>query len=251
MTVRLSVAIMGHPSRMEMIADLRERLDRPAELILDRHQDRWDTGRRAQLAFDPKATHHLVVQDDAVVCRDLCAGLERAIAATPGDVALSCYIGRVRPYATRIARAVEQASIDVSWITMRDLHWGVAVVLPTPIIERLIRAQDRATSILEYDRRMSRWLVKHGIDVWYTWPSLVDHRDSVSLVGHGDGRHAHEFLGADRSALDVDWSGGFVRVPDPRQAAQMQWPRRVSRRPVVARRAARPSESPAAPAPVE
>ena len=44
---------------------------------------------------------------------------------------------------------------------------------------------------------------------WYTNPSLVEHRDGDSLVGHGttspEGRRAHNFL-AEGSAADVDWS---------------------------------------------
>lgn len=235
--VRLSAAVMAHPSRAPLVDELLGWLDRPVEVVWDRRSDRWDTGRRAQLAYDPQATHHLVVQDDAIVPPDLCAGLERALLYTPPDAALCLYIGRVRPHAGRIARAVQRAN-GCSWITMRDLHWGVGIVLPTPIIEACIKTQDRAVSIAQYDRRISRWLVQQRIPVWYPWPSLVEHRDTMSLIGHGEGRHAHEFLGRETSVLDADWSGPVLCVPDP-QAMAMTLPQQVSRRPVVERRRGR------------
>lgn len=227
--VRLSVAVMAHPSRAAQVEALMARMDRPAEVVWDRINDRWDTGRRSQLAYNPNATHHLVVQDDAVIPRDFVAGVEHAVAHAPEGVALCLYLGAVRPFAARISRAVERAGDEVAWLVMRDLHWGVGVVLPTEIIEQLITDQDRRTSIVEYDRRMSRWLTTHNVQVWYPWPSLVDHRDEPSLVGHGSGRHAHRFIGESVSALEVDWTRPALHVPNPRQANAIQWPRRGGR----------------------
>lgn len=231
---RLSVAVMAHPKREAMVADLVARLDREPVVVWDQRNDRWDTGRRSQLAFDPNATHHLVVQDDAMIPRDLVAGIERALPhVTDEGAALCLYIGKVRPHAGRISRAVAKAE-GCSWLVMRDLHWGVGIVLPTPIIETVIRDQDPKTSIEQYDRRISRWLVMQRRSVWYPWPSLVDHRDSPSLINHGEGRHAHQFLGEDRSALDVDWGQGVLQIPSAREPQAL--PMRVSRRPVVQRR---------------
>lgn len=242
---RLSVAVMAHPARAAQVEELCARLDRRVRIVWDEKQDRWDTGRRSQLAFDPEATHHLVVQDDAVVPRDFIAGVERACGYIPQGAAMSLYLGAVRPHSARIARAVRVAGHDVSWIVMRDLHWGVGVVLPTGIIQQLIRDSDRRPNIAEYDRRMSRWLVGRQIEVWYTWPSLVDHRHGPSLVAHGDRRHAHEFIGEDASALDVDLAKPALKVPDPRRAGAMQFARRIevaSRKPEVSRRDEAPAE---------
>ena len=210
---RLSVAVMAHPAREQMVDALVAKLDRPATVVWDRISDRWDTGRRSQLAFDPHATHHLVVQDDAMIPNDLCAGVERACGYLPAGAAMSLYLGAVRPHSGRISRAVERAGTEVSWIVMRDLHWGVGVVLPTSIIPALIEAQDRRTNIVEYDRRMSRWLSSHGVPVWYTWPSLVSHQHGPSLVAHGDTRHAYQFIGEESSALDVNLAPKLFNPP--------------------------------------
>jgi hypothetical protein len=226
--IRVSAAVMAHPSRAAQVEALLGALDRPVPVVWDQRQDRWDTGRRSLLA-----SHHLVVQDDAVVPRDLLAGLEAALVYVPPEAAVSLYLGRVRPFASTVTKAVQKAGTAVSWIVMRDLFWGVGVVLPTGIIERLVATQDRATSILEYDRRISRWLVGMNVPVWYSWPSMVDHADGESLVDHGRGRHAHQAVGPDRSVFDHAWDRGSLLLPDRRS---MPLPQRVSRRPVVERR---------------
>lgn len=67
MTPTLSVAIMAHPKREAMVADLLTRLDREVPVVWDQINDRHDTGARAMEAFDPACTHHLVIQDDVAV----------------------------------------------------------------------------------------------------------------------------------------------------------------------------------------
>lgn len=233
---------MAHPRRAELVDGLLERLDRPAEVAWDERGVEWDTGRRAWLAHDPDATHHLVVQDDAVVCADLCAGLEAALAHQP-DALVGLYVGRVRPYASRIERAVAQADEwhrSVSWLGMPKLLWGVAVAMPVDAIRDAVKATDRLhPRVAEYDRLLSVWALRRGMRIRYTWPSLVDHAPVPSLLGHGpglghgDGRVAHRFAGTDTSALALDWAGGTLVVE---QRARTQFPRPVSARPSVSDR---------------
>lgn len=207
---------MAHPKREAMVTDLLERLDRPAEVAWDQRNDRHDTGLRALLAYDPTATHHMVVQDDALPCLDLVAGMERALAHVPADAPVCGYVGRVRPFAKEIARLVEMAT-DASWLRMPGIFWGPSIVVPTAAIAEIEQWWHRS-NVSNYDRRLSTWFTTQGIDCWYPWPSLVDHRGDESLVpGHGTGRHAHRFLGADVSALSVDWSGPIVDVDNAPQ----------------------------------
>ena len=117
MTVRLSAAVMAHPSREAMVAELVDALDRPVEVVWDEINDRHDTGLRALRAADRSCTHHLVIQDDVVPCRDLLAGAERALCAVPDGQPGSLYLGRVRPVAAAVARAVSLYS-GSAWIPM-------------------------------------------------------------------------------------------------------------------------------------
>jgi hypothetical protein len=212
----VSVAIMAHPRRAAFVPELEAALDRPATVVWDDGSDsRWGTGRRALLAYDPDATHHLVIQDDAVIPRDLVAGVEAALAHTPGDVPLCLYVGKVRPYREMVTEYVHKAGGNTSWLVMDRLNWGVAVVLPVPMVAAVVAAGD-AQSIPNYDSRMSTYFEDNHIPVWYPWPSLVDHRESPSLVpgrGH-NGRVAHRFIGAGASALATDFTGQVLRLPD-------------------------------------
>jgi hypothetical protein len=206
---------MAHPRRAAFIPELEAKLDRPATVVWDDGSNsRWGTGRRALLAYDPAASHHLVIQDDAVIPRDLAAGLEAALQHAPQDVPVCLYVGKVRPYREMVTEYAARAQ-DGSWLVMDRLNWGVAVVVPTTIIDDLVAFCD-AQTIPNYDSRMSKWFEANGTPVWYPWPSLVDHRESPSLVpgrGHA-GRVAHHFIGADISALDVDYTGQALRLPN-------------------------------------
>lgn len=198
-----------------MVHELVESLDRPVTIVWDEHNDRHDTGIRAVQAYDPTCTHHLVIQDDAVACRDLLAGTERALKTVPPANPVSLYVGRVKPFRKMVEHAVSAADESVSWITMAGIYWGVGVVLPIAAIDDMARWYLHS-NVQNYDRRMSRWFEKQGIDCWYTWPSLVDHRGDESLVRARTARRsAHRFI--EGSALTVDWSGGVVDVANSKQ----------------------------------
>lgn len=205
----VSLAIMGHPSRMELVMDLKRVLPN-AEIAMDERNDRWDTGRRAMLAYDPECAWHIVVQDDAILCRDFIAGAERALTAA-GDHPVAFYTGRVRPNEHLVNRMVSYAQLlDRSWLAMKGPWWGVSVGIPTDRIEAMVEWCDQRTEIANYDTRMARYFEHVGIDCYYTMPSLVDHRphDQIpSLVPgrNGRGRVAHWFIGG-ASPLEVDWT---------------------------------------------
>ena len=218
--VRLSVAMMAHPKRAAMVDDLLGRLDRPATAVWDELNDRHDTGIRAVEAYDPTCTHHLVIQDDVLPCRDLIAGAERALAHVPDGHPASFYLGRVQPFRRRVQQAVDQAAGDASWITMDGVYWGPAIAVPTASIEDLsawYRGRS-AARITNYDRRLSTWFEKRHLACWYSWPSLVDHRGDSSLVRASKAvRTAHRFAGVDASALDVDWTGEVAVMTNTRR----------------------------------
>lgn len=215
MTSSVSVAIMAHPKRSSFVPQLQARLDRPAKVVLDRRNDRWDTGRRAWLTVDRSASHGLVLQDDAVLPHHLVAGVEKALQHVPDGSLLSLYCGRSRPYRELVKQLVARAGDATSWLTMGQLHWGVGIVMPTKWIDDMISWCDKRPEIANYDRRISRWCQHQGLTVYYPWPSLVDHRDSPSLVpGRGSAnRRAHRFIGADASVLAQRWDGAVVGIP--------------------------------------
>lgn len=208
----LSVSIMAHPSRSAMVAELEAKLDYDPEVVWDEKSDRVDTGVRALRAFSTLATHHLVLQDDAVIPFDLVEGLAKIInnPVMRKDIPLCLYAGNVHQFAKFFRRKYEAGEFD--WMQMKGLNWGVGVVVPVLDIEPLTNFM-LTRKEPQYDLRISRYYESRRQPVWYPVPSLVDHREGHSLLGHGDGRHAWKFIGEDASALDFPTTARWVNLP--------------------------------------
>lgn len=206
MTISVSVAVMAHPSRQKMVGGLLDALDRPAQVVWDMHNDRWETGTRALQTYVPNSTHHLVIQDDAVPCRDLVAGVERLLPLIPDGCPMVLYTGVYRKFISEMNQAYMQKPFD--WLLTPGILWGVGVVVPTSDISDIISyCEGRPEQ--NYDMRMSRYYENvKKCWVWAPIPSLVDHRDGPSLVaGRKGGRRAWRFIGAEKSALELPLSG--------------------------------------------
>lgn len=214
--VKLAVSVMAHHQRKTFIPSLVKNLGGDVSVTWDRINNRWDTGRRALLAHDqcPGATHVMVIQDDAVVSKDLPAGVTKALSHVPDDVVLGLYVGRSRPFKESISHITKAITPATRWVVMDQLHWGVGVVVPVKHVQPMIEWCDQRPDIPNYDKRMSRWFQHKGVKVWYPWPSLVDHRISPSLVRGrtSSDRYAVQFIGADKSAKDYDWIGTTLEV---------------------------------------
>lgn len=226
--MRLSVKIMAHKKRAHHIPELIERLGLTEDdVVWDRIGNRWDTGRRAWEAIDQSADYACVIQDDALVCRDFIAGMEKALTYITEPCLVSPYIGTRRPSASRVERSVRAAQdAGASWVRMPSLNWGVAIMAPTSIIPGMLPWCDQQT-YPNYDRRIGRYAIDVlRLPTWCTFPSLVDHRDEDSLVGHGQGRKAHRFIGQDASALDIDWSKGHVSMAGANVSRGRRFPKR-------------------------
>lgn len=216
--MRLSAVIMAHPDRREQAEAVRARLDRPAPIVWDEVHNVWDTGRRAMLAFDPAADYHAVIQDDVLVPRDLLAGMERALEYVPEGSPLGGYLGMIRPCPYGVAEATKRADREgASWIVFPEPIWGPLICVPTACIEEMVQFCD-GLDMRNYDLRVSRYFKEKGVDVWFPWPSIVDHADGPSLIigrsatdrRTGRTRIAYRFCGEETSLLDVDFSGPVV-----------------------------------------
>src|SRR5690554_6703262 len=228
--MKLSASIMAHPVRKEYAEELQRTLDRPIEIIYDANpvpsrnpMQRWATGRRAWEAHDPEADWHMVIQDDALACKDLIAGLEKALDVLGPDGLVSAYTGTGRPDQFTIRRKLRDAAArGESWIYTGLLYWGPAIIAPVYTIEDMLDWSEKYASLNKPPRSNYDYAIgafykyEMGWRCWYTAPSLVDHRGLPSLVGHDTGpvRKAHNFLGEDGDALTVDWTktpkGGLV-----------------------------------------
>jgi hypothetical protein len=150
------------------------------------------------------------------------AGLPGVLRRIPPDAPLCGYIGRYEPPLPFLAEAIEAANVQrASFITMHTLNWGPFIVVPTAAIKDMVAYGDKLTNIPNYDRRLSRyWEIERGMRVWYTWPSVVDHRQSPSLVpgrpmarrGSPGGRVADRFMGRDYPLTSCSWYGPVIHA---------------------------------------
>lgn len=175
--VQVSAAIMAHPSRRKFIPSIQARLGRYVPVVWDEIGDRWDTGRRSLLAYDPKATHHLVIQDDAIPAPDLMRGLELWLPRLPESV-LCLYSGNIGSFRVIHRRAARPPC----FLNMRQLQWGVAIVIPTKFIPAIVEMGDAMPEIGNYDMRIGMWCVENGVPVLYPQQCWVEHRTTPSLV---------------------------------------------------------------------
>lgn len=214
----IGAVIMAHRARQEWAEQLSAKTGAP--IHFDRKQKptpdnehRWLVGKRAwQKALAQGGEWSMVMQDDALASRDLLPGLDAAVSNFPDGACVSAYLGSGRPDQRNVQQAILQAKAsNWSWVTTRSLNWGVCIVLPSETIPDMLEwcSTDPRALGQNYDYRIGVYYRDViGWRTFYTFPSLVDHRDENSLVGHG-GTHrrvAHNFLGEDVSALDIDWS---------------------------------------------
>lgn len=180
--MKLSYSVMASRKRAEMAEELAAELGcpiawdpkgqrRPEESV-------WPTRRLALWKHDPRADHHIVIQDDGVLARDFQVKAKAIIAEKPGHVHCLYFRNRARRSPDFIARAQAAEAAGESGFQWHKLHQGLAVSVPVEIIPSLVVWGDKDT-VKGDDIRISRFLQVEGIPVWYAIPSLVQHRPDV------------------------------------------------------------------------
>lgn len=211
--MRITVAIMAHPSRMREANALALQLGQypfsDTAIIWDEQNEEWDTGKRAMQWGANKGDWHLVLQDDAIISEQFFTNLVGAIDAAPVKSIISLYTGKVRPLVDRVAEAVAKAP-DGSFLTHYMMMWGVGIVLPSDHIEPMLDfVDDPKFAEDKYDIKLGRFYFANRLPIYYTMPSLVDHNDDIgSLIGNDYQklpRVAHR-LAAGR----VSWTGTVI-----------------------------------------
>lgn len=205
---------MGHVDRREMAYNLHSQVE--AEYLSIDAGDygenvNGDTTWRMLAASD--AEWSIVLQDDAVPIRNFRQHAAEALTMAP-PTAVSFYVGTCRPRADRVQYAVDLAkSVDASWLVGNTLLWGVGVAIPTRLIEPMLTfVKDNG---FPYDARIGTFFRRTDTAIRYTWPSLVDHADGVSILdqqGHRKPRECPRV--AHQVGVPPAWDGPVVRIPD-------------------------------------
>ncbi|WP_406126655.1 hypothetical protein OHQ89_32985 [Streptomyces canus] len=185
--MRLSIAVMTHPRRARAAERLADRFrDQAAQVVLDPEPDgppsALRAARRAWAAADPEATHHLVLQDDALPVAGCLDRLASLVAAEP-DAAFSLHAewGSMTSHAIRLAAVLGHTLAPV----VDDYIPCVALVLP---VEAALGFEEYArTKVAEDapdDVAMLDYLADRNIRALIPVANLVDHHEALSLVGN-------------------------------------------------------------------
>lgn len=184
-----AIGIVAHTNRSSMAEDLAGQVDADYMSI--------DNG-----ALGPNRNHHhvwselvdskqqwvCVLEDDAQPIKDFRTQLHQALTAAPTPV-VSLYLGTGNPpqWQHRIKHATIHADkANAAWITTNRLLYGVAVCTYTSLIPAMLASIERDQQIsplLPFDQAARNWASRIG----FTWPSLVDHADTPTLINHPDG----------------------------------------------------------------
>ncbi len=187
--LRLSVVVMHHPKRRDALPALLAACDPlPVRVVADPEPDGppspLRTAKRAWAAVADGATHHVVLQDDAVPVRGFAEQLTRAVAARPGDgVTLS-----VQQTSPRNSYAVRRAALaGEAWAPMSAVEWTSTLGLALPAADaRALAAYfaELPDELLEDDDFVTPCCVARGLRVYATVPNLVEHAGLPSLSGY-------------------------------------------------------------------
>lgn len=193
------IAVVSHPDRAEMGADLARELD--GLLLMDgddqgsaRGCARMHTLALRTLAETSESEWLVVLEEDAVPVPDFRAHAEAALAWAPSPL-VSFYLG------TGTNWGVQHAITVALWTAKREgLAWLGADCLMSTVGYAVNRSVivDLLTDIDATDDELpvaiTRSAQARDLAVHYTWPSLIDHRDGWSTIGGREitGRVAHQ-----------------------------------------------------------
>ncbi|WP_155368219.1 hypothetical protein [Catellatospora vulcania] len=207
---QLSTVIMAHPSRLALAEALADSLpELKPDIVVDPDPHGPPSSLRTAAvawSFVPEnATHHLVLQDDAVPCRGFAEAVHAAIGQYP-HAALALFT----EWTSMTAHHLRMAALaGGSWAGVVDEYVpSVALVLPAQVAREFGEAATR--NLREWtptdDVALMNFLRDRNVAAICRIPNLIDHDSPDSLTGN-----LHQ--GPRRSACFAD------DVPQPRADA--------------------------------
>ncbi len=176
-------------------------LKEPVEVFTDprpKRLDPWANAKRAWKAAE--GDYHLVLENDILPCKDFLAGARKAIAAKHGVTCIRFYsCWNVMYEAIPFEDAAEKGR---HWVELKVWGGAQAVALRKDAIKDLLKFESSSD---HPDNRICAWLNVREETTWNTIPSLVQHAPVESIKGN-TWHEANQFIGVDKSALEIDWN---------------------------------------------
>ena len=170
--------------------------------------------RNHRVAWEWHATHRadwaVVLEDDAIPVTPFKTQLHQALSVVPASI-VSLYLGKLRPphWQTKIAAVIREADeTDAHWILCDHLLHGVGVAIRQELVDLMLDELEP----IPVDEAISIWAQHAGHVIAYTWPSLIDHADTQTLVSHRDNHYRAPGRVAWRAGTRNTWSDRSVSV---------------------------------------
>ena len=126
----------------------------------------WIGGLRSLIQYRPDAQAYLMVQDDALFCRNLRAYLEETLWPATGTALCSPYCPT--PYRQPTSGWHEEKH---GWYLVGAVCWAI----PPGTARQIVRQLGAIEAERQIDARIGQWALFSGRSVWYHTPSLVQH----------------------------------------------------------------------------
>jgi hypothetical protein len=189
----ITTAIVGHIDRVKLISKLIYTAE-PTYLTIDdgqrghfvNHMRAWTCLARAN-----RSEWSVVLEDDALPVQCFKDQLQQALSVAPSPV-VSLYLGTDRPRDIQPAiRARIREGVESCWITAQRMLHAVGIAIRTELIPGMLEHITQPPAVfMPIDNAIGCWANSEGIDVAYTWPSLVDHADVETVIDMHDDGHS-------------------------------------------------------------
>lgn len=169
----------------------------------------WRGYQRCLRSIPEQATHAVVIQDDAIVCRNFVAAVERIADAVP-EHPVCLFIPAKIMRSERVALRALKAGQRFVQLLPHDFLPVVATLWPRAKAEHLLAWAQTAKlpgmpNPRSDDAVAGHWMRTQKQAVYATLPSLVEHPDDVEPVKGG---HHRARAGADRSRSALSFCTG-------------------------------------------
>jgi hypothetical protein len=170
--MKISISIMAHPKRKGMVDDLLKIIPN-TPVAWDRKNNIWDTCKRAWQLYNPNADFHLVIQDDAILCKDFLNEINKF---PNKDRVYSLYIGNREKFKKSLEKAKRKG---YEFLVKKNIHHEIALMFPTKRVKEMLDYCD--TFNPETDKIINQYVIDKGLKVYIKIPTLIDHRVGESL----------------------------------------------------------------------
>lgn len=187
--VRITLAIMHHPSRAKRIPALvRACAPLVPQVISDPDPggppSPLRTAKRAWAAVDAPATHHVVLQDDVRPCASFAHRLREVLASCPHH-AVALYVNSNSPQNSYLVRRA--AALGSPWAPLSLVEYTPTLGLAFPADQAAALAAylaDLPDSLRDDDEAVTQFCRREKIVVVAAVPHLLEHGDGPSVAGN-------------------------------------------------------------------